>query len=136
MSRILTTKEMEAMLKQTKAFPSGHYWNAVIGVMAYAGLEEREVIELLLEDVDLGNGLIRVRSIEDSGNARKVQISENLLALLERRPANNSNYVFPNIQANAKPWFKSSFDSELQKRLPEGVKPVDLINSFGSFESE
>jgi integrase len=98
--------------------------------MAYAGLAETEVIELLLEDLNFQDDLISVSSSENPASTRQIPISEELLALLERRPTNSSKYLFPNIQANSKPWYPSSFNSELQKRLPEDIKPSDLTNSF------
>lgn len=132
MSKTLSMKELDAVIKQTRAFPSCHHWNAVIGVMALAGLKEVEVIELLSKDLDLRAGSISVRSLENPDDTRKIQISEKLLALLDRMPGNNSDYFFPNIQANNKKWYESSFSRELQKRLPEDLKPSDLSNSFGN----
>ena len=132
MNKTLSIKEIEAVLKQLRKQPYSYYWSAVIGVMVYAGLQESEVIELLSEDVDLKAGLITVRSSEKSANDRQVQISDVLLPLLENAPTSRSEYLFPNIEANSKQWYASSFTLELKKRLPSNLKPSNLSDSFGT----
>ena len=133
MTKILSIEEIEAILKRVRPLPSSYYWSAVIGIMAYAGLREIEVIELLSEDVDLEGGFINVSSSENADEHRQIQISGQLLPLLERKASNTSKYYFPNIQANGKKWYESSFEKELKKRLPQALEPINLSDSFGTF---
>jgi integrase len=135
MKKILSIKEIEGILKRVRPLPSSYYWSAVIGVMAYAGLRDIEVIELLSKDVDLKAGFITVNSIEDPAKQRQVQISEKLSIILKKYPSSGSKYLFPNIGANSKKWYESSFEVELKKRLPNGLEPINLSDSFGTFDS-
>ena len=132
MSKILSFHEIELILIQARPLPSSYYWSAVIGTMAYAGLRDVEIIALLAEDVDLAAGLIKVRSIENASEFREVPITPKLLYILQLHPYNASEYLFSNIQANGKKWYKSSFDTELKKRLPNDVEANDLTDSFSS----
>jgi integrase len=133
MTKVLSSEEIEAILKRVRPLPSSYYWSAVIAIMAYAGLRDIEVIELLSEDVDLETGLITVNSTEDSAQQRQIQISKKLLSILEDHPSSSSKYLFPNIGANSKKWYESSFEMELKKRLPNGLEPINLSDSFGPF---
>ena len=90
--------------------------------MAYAGLRDDEVIELLCKDIDLKEGLIKVNSSEEDDKNREIPISQELRIILEKAPQSRSQYRFPNIEANSKQWFKKSFIVELKKRLPKGLK--------------
>lgn len=133
MTKTLSIEEIEAILKRVRPLPSSYYWSAVIGIMAYAGLRGIEVIELLSEDVDLKAGFIKVNSLEDPAQQRQIQISEKLLIILENHPSSSSKYLFPNIGANSKKWYESSFETELKKRLPNDLKSISLSDSFGTF---
>jgi integrase len=130
MNKILSAKEIEGILIKVRPLPNSYYWSAVIAIMAYAGLSDEEVIELLSEDVDLKARLIKVRSSNDSAKGRTVQISEDLFIILEKCPSSRSEYLLPNIEANSKKWFAKSFDLELKKRLPKNVSANDLSDSF------
>lgn len=129
-NKILSSEEIEDILIDLRPLPSSYYWSSVVGVMAYAGLQDREVIELLTEDVDLKAGFISVKSSEDPAKNRQIKISEELEIILKKHPRNKSKLFFPNIQANMKPWYESSFEKELNQRLPHHVHSVDLSNSF------
>jgi integrase len=132
MNKILSLEEIEALLVQVRPLPNSYYWSAVLGVMAYAGLSEDEVIELLSEDVDLEAGFIQVRGLDNAADDRQVKISAELLTILEMAPRSRSQYLFPNPDANSKKWYKSSFDLELKKRLPEDLSASSLSHSFGT----
>lgn len=133
MTKTLSIEEIESILKRVRPLPSSYYWSAVIGIMAYAGLRGIEVIELLSEDVDLEAGFIKVNSIEDPAKQRQIQISEKLFIILKKCPSSSSKYLFPNIGANSKKWYESSFELELKKRLPNDLEPINLSDSFGTF---
>ena len=133
MTKILSLDEIETILMKVRPLPSSYYWSAVIGIMAYAGLTENEVIELLSEDVDLKAGKITVKSVDDPSIQRQIQISEKLYPILEKHPKSKSEYLFPNIGANSKKWFASSFEAELKKRLPKDLEPRSLSESYGKF---
>ena len=132
MNKVLSEEEIEKILKKLRPQPYSYYWSAVVGLMAYAGLRDNEVIELLCKDIDLKAGLIRVSSNDDDQNNREIPISTELRIILEKAPQSRSQYRFPNIEANSKQWFKKSFNVELKKRLPKDIEGDDLSNSFQS----
>ena len=131
MKKTLSEQEIEGILRRVRPMPLSYYWSAVIGVMAYAGLSDLEVIELLNEDLDLTGRVITVTSPEDVTVQRAVAISDELFEILENHTSDKSDYLFSNIQANGKKWFKSSFDRELAQRLPRDLEASQLTDSYG-----
>ncbi|GLQ17178.1 site-specific integrase [Maritalea porphyrae] len=131
--RFLTPLEVNRLFDEIKRSPNT-LLEPIVSLLLLTGARKREVLDAQWADFDFNNR-IWVIPITKSGKARKVPLSDEAIALVERlKSKNRSAYLFANPET-AKP-FRTIFYAWDTARKRAGLAEVrmhDLRHSFASF---
>jgi integrase len=104
---------------------TGHRLYAIASVAAYAALRRDEILQLMVQDIDLAAGLLRVverRRLKTEASAATVPIAPELGGIIAAWiPRCGSAWLFPGVRSRDHPWTGGA----------NGERPCDRLRQAG-----
>jgi integrase len=129
--RHLTRDQVAALLQLADLEAAAGDWpagrrRALVYTLAFTGLRKREALGLLVADVDLPTGVLRIRpnarrTLKTRGSAAPVGLAEPLAAVLAQwSPLTGAAWLFPGVTRRG-PWLQGG----------PGVRALDQLRALG-----